>query len=129
MQRLKSAHNEFVWFVRDMKTKFQDFSRIIPGLFSVFKDSISLTFSQFLLFLPETAIRKQVAHHFYHRNIFIMVLINTGTTGKLNQSTVPPRSSTNPAIFTQFSFAHCIDPKEWKSGFLYAFRWIIEISQ
>ena len=28
---------------RNMKTKFQDFSRIIPGLFSVFKDSISLT--------------------------------------------------------------------------------------
>ena len=34
---------------RNMKTKFQDFSRIIPGLFSVFKDSISLTFSQFLI--------------------------------------------------------------------------------
>ena len=34
---------------RNMKTKFQIFSRIIPGLFSVFKDSISLTFSQFLI--------------------------------------------------------------------------------
>ena len=33
----------------NMKTKFQDFSRIIPGLFSVFKDSISLTFCQFLI--------------------------------------------------------------------------------
>ena len=43
-----------------------------------------------------------------------MVLINTGTTSKLNRSTVPPRSSTNPAIFTQFSFAHRINPKEWK---------------
>ena len=32
-----------------MKTKFQDFSRIIPGLLSVFKDSISLTFSQFFI--------------------------------------------------------------------------------
>ena len=34
---------------RNMKTKFQDFSRILPGLFSVFKDSISLTFRQFLI--------------------------------------------------------------------------------
>ena len=43
-----------------------------------------------------------------------MVLINTGNTGKPNRSTVPPHSSTNPAIFTQFSFAHRINPKEWK---------------
>ena len=98
---------------RNMKTKFQDFSRIIPGLFSVFKDSISLTFSQFLIVL-QTEIWKQVTLHFYHQNIFIMVLINTGTTDKLNRSTVPPRSSTNPAIFTQFSFVHHIYPKEWK---------------
>ena len=40
------------------------------------------------------------------------VMINTGTTGKLNRSTVPPRSSTNSAIFTQFSFEHRINPKE-----------------
>ena len=55
-----------------------------------------------------------MALHFYHQNIFIMVLINTGTTGKLNRCTVPPRSSTNPAIFTQFSFANRLNPKEWK---------------
>ena len=42
---------------RNMKTKFQDFSRIILGLLSVFKDSISLTFSQFLL-LSLSACRK-----------------------------------------------------------------------
>ena len=41
-----------------------------------------------------------------------MVLINTGTNRKLNWSTMPPRSSTNPAIFTQVSFAHRINPKE-----------------
>ena len=34
---------------RNMKTKFQDFSRIIQGLLSVFKDSISHTFSQFFI--------------------------------------------------------------------------------
>ena len=34
---------------RNMKTKFQDFCRIIPGLFSVFKDSISPTFSKFFI--------------------------------------------------------------------------------
>ena len=27
---------------------------------------------------------------------------------------MPPRSSTNPVIFTQFSFAHHMNPKEWK---------------
>ena len=42
-QRRRSAQGLY----RNMKTKFQDFSKIIPGLFSVFKDSISLTFSQF----------------------------------------------------------------------------------
>ena len=73
-----------------MKTKFQDFSRIIPGLFSVFKDSISLTVSQFFNVFAGNGDSKQVPLHFYHQNIFIMVLINTGTTGKLNQSTVPP---------------------------------------
>ena len=52
-----------------------------------------------------------------------MVLINTGTTGKLNRSTVPPRSSTNPASFTQFSFTHRINPKEWKRiGVFYYFQ-------
>ena len=91
-----------------------------PGLFTVFKDSISLTFRQFL---PETAIRKWVSLHFYHRNVFIMELIYTGTTGKLNRSTVPPRSSTNPAVFTQFSFVHRINPKEWKRiGVFYYFQ-------
>ena len=69
------------------------------------------------------ASRKQVALHFYHRNIFIMILINTWTTCKLNRSTVPPRSSVNPAIFTQFSFAHRINPKEWKRlGVFYYFQ-------
>ena len=68
-------------------------------------------------------VRKHVALHFYHRNIFIMVLINTGTTGKLNRSNVPPRSSTYQAIFTQFSFAHRINPKEWKRiGVFYYFQ-------
>ena len=33
---------------------------------------------------------KQVALHFYNLTLFIMVLINTGTAGKLNRSTVPP---------------------------------------
>ena len=51
-----------------------------------------------------------------------MVLINTGTTGKLIQSTLPPRSSKNPLIFTQFSFPHRINPKDWKrTGVFYYF--------
>ena len=53
-----------------------------------------------------------------------MVLINTGTTSKLNRSTLPPpRSSTNQAIFTQFSFTQRINPKEWKRiGVFYYFQ-------
>ena len=52
-----------------------------------------------------------------------MVFINTGTTRKLNRSTVPPRSSTNPAIFTKFSSGHRISPKEWKRiGVFYYFQ-------
>ena len=90
----------------------------IPGLFQdnsrTFFSFQGLNFIDFRLFLPETGIRKQVTLHFYHRNIFIMVLINTGTTCKLNRSTVPPRSSKNPVIFSQFPFAHHINPKEWK---------------
>ena len=99
---------------------FQDNSRT----FSVFKDSISLTISQFsIVFAGKRQKWKQVALYFYHLIIFIVVLINTGTTGKLNRNTVPPRSSTNPAIFTQFSFAHHINPKEWKRmGVFYYFQ-------
>ena len=48
------------------------------------------------------AIRKRVALHFYHRNIFIMVLINTGTTGKLNRSTMPP------SLFNESSDFHTV---------------------
>ena len=36
-------------FVQKHENEFQDFSRIIPRLFSVFKDSISLAFRQFLI--------------------------------------------------------------------------------
>ena len=98
-----------------MKTKFQDFSRIIPGLFSVFKDSISLTFSQFLIVFArngdsETCRTSFLSPEYFHYGIDKY----TGTIGKLNRSTVPPHSSTNPAVFTQFSFVHRINPKEWK---------------
>ena len=45
--------------------------------------------------------------------IIIMVLINTGTTGQTeSEYGVKPSSSTFPAIFTQFSFAHHINPTE-----------------
>ena len=81
---------------RNMKTKFQDFSRIIPGLLSVFKDSI------FDCFCRKRRIRKQVALHFYHRNIIIVILINTGTTSKLNRSTVPP------SLFNESSDFHTV---------------------
>ena len=99
---------------RNMKTKFQDFSRIITGLLSVFKDSISLTFRQFLIVFAGNGDSEIGRISFLSPEYFHIVLINTGTTVKLNRSTVPPRSSTNPAIFTQFSFAHRINPKEWK---------------
>ena len=106
-----------------MKTEFQDFSRIIPGLFSVFKDSISLTFRHFLIVFSRNS-TSEIGHtSLLSPEYFIMVLINTRTTGKLNRSTVPPSSSTNPVIFTLFSFAHCINPKEWKRiGVFYYFH-------
>ena len=76
---------------RNMKTKFKDFSRIIPGLFFSFQGLNFIDFwSIFYCFCRKMAIRIRVALHFYHRNIFILVLINTGTTGKLNRSNVPP---------------------------------------
>ena len=99
-----------------MKTKFQDFSRIIPGLFSVLKDSISLTFRQFLIVFAGNGDSEIGRTSFLSLEYFIMVLINNGTTGKLNRSTIPPCSSTNPAIFTLFSFAHRINPREWKKN-------------
>ena len=43
------AHLRIQGSHRNMKTKFQDFSRIIPELFSIFKGSISLTISQFFI--------------------------------------------------------------------------------
>ena len=40
----------------------------------------------------------------------------------------PPRSSTNPAIFTQLSFAHRINPTEWKRiGVFYYFHGKVHI--
>ena len=45
---------------------------------------------------------KRVALHFYHWKIFIMVLINTRTTGKLNLSTVPP------SLFNESSDFHTV---------------------
>ena len=95
---------------RNMKTKFQDNSRF----FSVFKDSISLTFRQFLIVFAGKGDSEIGRSSFLSPEYFIMVLINTGTTGKLNRSTMRPRSSTNPAIFTLFSFTHRINPIEWK---------------
>ena len=48
-QRCRSDNLLHQGSYRNMKTKFQDFSRIIPGLFPGFKDSISLTFRQFFI--------------------------------------------------------------------------------
>ena len=105
---------------------FQDNSRT----FSVFKDSISLTFSQFFIVFAGNGDSEKGRTSFLSPEYFIMVLINTGTSGKLNQSTVTPRSSTNPAIFTLFSFVHRINPKEWKRiGVFYYFQGQFHIFQ
>ena len=106
-----------------VRTEFQDFSRIIPALFSVFKDSILLTFRQFFIIFAGNG-DSEIGHtSFLSPDYFHYGIDKYGTTGKLNRSTVPPRSSTNPVIFTQFSFAHRINPKEWKRiGVFYYFQ-------
>ena len=63
---------------RNMKTKFQDFSRIIQGHFQFSRTQFNILSVNLLLFLPEMEFWKKVTLHFYHRNIFIMVPINTG---------------------------------------------------
>ena len=102
--RVGKRENGIQGSYRNKKMKYKDFSRIIPGLFSVFKDPISLTFAQ------------NKSHFISNTGIFIIVWINTGTTGQMNRSEygVAPRSSTYLAIFTQFFFAHHIYPKESK---------------
>ena len=82
----------------------------IPGLFQdnsrTFFSFQGLNFidyqSIYDCFCRKTPNRKQVALHFYHRIIFIVVLINTGTTGKLNRSTVPP------SLFNESSDFHTV---------------------
>ena len=44
-----------------MKTKFQDFSRIIQGLFQFSSTQFNILSVNLLLFLPETAIRKSLS--------------------------------------------------------------------
>ena len=70
-----------------MKTKFQDFYDN-SMTFLVVNDSISLTFSQFLIVFAYFRFHASGSEPgrtlFLHRTIFIMVLINTGTTDKLN---------------------------------------------
>ena len=91
------------------------------GPYSVYTVTCQLYYNSAQSIIP-TSGPYSVALHFNHRNISIMVLINTGTTSKLNPSIMPPSSSTNPAIFTQFSSAHRINPKEWKRiGVFYYF--------
>ena len=82
----------------------------IPGLFQdnsrTFFSFQGLNFidfqSIFDCFCRKTPNGKQVALHFYHRIIFIVVLINTGTTGKRNRSTVPP------SLFNESSDFHTV---------------------
>ena len=73
---------------RNMKTKFHDFSRIIPGLFSVFKDSISLTFSQFLIVFAKSRSGESGKGHtlFLTLEYFHYGIDKYRTIGKLNRS-------------------------------------------
>ena len=98
--------------VSKQKTGFvQKHENEIPGLF---QDNSRTFFSfQGLNFIDFQSIfdcfcRKRRSgnrsSHFYQQNIFIVVLINTGTTGKLNRSTVPPSLFNESSAFQTVFF-------------------------
>ena len=106
---------------RNMKTKFQDFSRIFfsfQGLNFIHFKSIFDCFCRKRR-LPETGCTSFLSPEYFHRGI------DKYRNYRLTESEhrAPSHSSTNPAIFTQFSFAHHINPKEWKRiGVFYYFQ-------